>query len=108
MSGEATPPLIVAVLLASETDSTRGHVVTTLTLSSSHLTLPLTQLRPTLTSSLPSTLRQRSFIFLTTHGWEVEEAMEGATRVSQVRREKGREGGREMLTTNAVHFVTFS
>ena len=78
------PPLIVGVCLVNDTDHAHSHNLTTITLSPSHLSKHLVELRPLIKSALPSSLSNHQFSFISRHGWEITVAMETTATIEQV------------------------
>lgn len=88
--GDEVAPLIVGVCLASDSDPTLSHTLSTITFPPSLLSHPLMELRPLIASTFPPSLYGRPFLFLTNHGWEIPPALETEARVEQVKQEMSR------------------
>lgn len=82
--GEETSSPLVGICLCSETSNGHGQVIQTLHIPSTSRSQVLTNFRSTVSSTLFSVFSDRKFVFLTSHGWEINQNLEHLLKLSEV------------------------
>lgn len=80
---------LVGICLVGEAESSSSHVIGVVTLPPQDRSQSLTTFRQAVNSALPLNLTLKHYVFLTVHGWEINENLEGTVKVVDVLSSEG-------------------